>query len=372
MEGRERLLDWAKGEGASLHGAHPTEIPCRGTGMATGRRLKKGENILYVPIGLVRSLHTVPEDVSRNLPSDTSIHALLAADLTLNGMPELALWRDCLPTLDDFGAAMPFMWHKRLQELLPTPAGQLLENQLGNFHRDWARVSRAFPNLQRDDYLHNWLIVNTRSFYYCTPRMESYPPIDRLALVPIADLFNHADTGCGVSFTPDGFVISTDRKYQLGQEIYISYGSHTNDFLLVEYGFVPMANRWDKTSLDDVILPRLNSAQKQLLRDRELLGPFLLDAKTLGCKKTQAAIRLLCPCSRPRWNRFLDEGGCGEHCRGAMNALLRSLLVEYLVRVRKTVKEVAGLEVGQNAQRELLGQRWKQVEATVSQAVRRL
>ncbi|EJT73119.1 hypothetical protein GGTG_09969 [Gaeumannomyces tritici R3-111a-1] len=372
MEGREKLLDWAKREGASLHGVYPTETPYRGAGMAAGRHLKEGEDILYVPTGLVRSLHTVPEHVSRKLPSDTSIHALLAADLTVNGMTELALWRDCLPTLADFSTGMPFMWHKKLQELLPKPARELLENQLGNFHRDWARVTKAFPDLQQEDYLHNWLAVSTRSFYYWTPQMELYPPADRLALVPIADLFNHADTGCGASFTPDGFVVSTDRKYHVGQEIYISYGTHTNDLLLAEYGFVPMANRWDKTCLDDVILPRLSPDQKKLLRDNKLLGPFLLDTATLGCRKTQAAIRLLCPCSRPQWEDFLDEEGCGEHCREAMNALLRSLLTEYMATARKTVREVAELEVGQSAQRELLGQRWRQIEVTVSQAIKRL
>jgi len=69
---------------------------------------------------------------------------------------------------------------------------------------------------------------------------------------------------------------------------------------------------------------------------------------------------------------FLDEEGCGEHCREGMNALLRSLLVEYLATVRKAVREVAELQVGQSAQRELLGERWRQIEATLSQAMTRL
>jgi len=273
--------------------------------------------------------------------------------------------------LADFSTGIPLTWHESLQQLLPKPARELLETQQHSFGRDWARVAKAFPHLQREDYLRGWLIVNTRSFYYSTPQMETYPPIDRLALVPVADLFNHADTGCGVSFTPDvGFVVSADREYHVGQEIFISYGAHTNDFLLAEYGFVSMANSWDKTCLDDVILPRLSPAQKRLLRDRELLGPFLLDAATLGCRKTQAAIRLLCPCSQPQREAFLDDEGCGQHCQEGMNALLRSLLLEYLATARKAVREVAELQVGQSAQRGLLGQRWRQIEATVSQAIK--
>ncbi|KXJ89535.1 hypothetical protein Micbo1qcDRAFT_189613 [Microdochium bolleyi] len=366
------FLDWAKSKGVVLHGVSPTKTPGRGSGMVACRRLKEGEDILSVPTGLIRSLHTVPRHISGKLPSDTSIHALLAADLTISAASELSLWRDSLPTLAELSIGIPLTWHERLQQFLPKPARNIVENQQHSFRRDWARVAKSFPHLQRDDYLHSWLIINTRSFYYTTPQMETYPSTDRLALVPIADGFNHADTGCEVNSTTDGYVVSADREYDLGQEIFISYGTHTNDFLLAEYGFVPMENKWDQTCLDDVILPRLSPAQKKILRDRELLGPFLLDTVTLGCRKTQAALRLLCPCSRPQWEAFLDDEGCGQHCREAMNELLKSLLVEFSATARKAVREVAELEVGQAAQRELLGRRWRQIEVAISQAIMRL
>jgi len=121
-----------------------------------------------------------------------------------------------------------------------------------------------------------------------------------------------------------------------------------------------------------MILPRLSTAQKELLQDRELLSPFLLDTKTLRCKKTQAAIRLLYPCSQREWDAFMDEEDCREHYREGINTFLRSLLMEYLAAVRKVVREVTDLQVGQSAQRELLGQRWRQIEVTVSQAIKRL
>ena len=40
MDGRRKLLDWAKGEGVSLHGVYPAKTTCRGTGMAASRRLE--------------------------------------------------------------------------------------------------------------------------------------------------------------------------------------------------------------------------------------------------------------------------------------------------------------------------------------------
>ena len=72
-------------------------------------------------------------------------------------------------------------------------------------------------------------IINTRTFYYVTAQMEAYPPDDRLALLPVADLFNHAAGGCQVSFTPDGcFSVCADRVYRAGEEVYVSYGEHSN------------------------------------------------------------------------------------------------------------------------------------------------
>jgi len=301
-----------------------------------------------------------------------SIHALLAADLAIDRITSFSVWRNTLPTLADFNVGLPFMWHKRLQELLPKPARELLEKQQDSFYRDWSNVVKGFPDLSREEYLHSWFIINTRTFYYVTRQMEKYPPIDRLALVPVADLFNHADDGCEVMFTPDGFVISTDRGYRAGQEVFISYGTHTNDFLLVEYGFLPAENRWDKICLDHVILPKLSTTHKEQLRSRGLLCPFMLDCNTLGCKKTQAAVRLLCSCSRGEWQEFLDTEGCGEHCRENMDMLLRSLLAEYLAEVRKAAQEAENLQVGEDVQRKLIIQRWKQIDTTVTRAINRL
>ncbi|KAK3994872.1 AdoMet dependent proline di-methyltransferase-domain-containing protein [Cladorrhinum sp. PSN332] len=334
--------------------------------------LPRGEEILHVPIRCIRSLHTVPERISRRLPSDISIHGVLAAELAMDSMIEFRAWRNTLPTLVDFEARMPFMWHPKLQQLLPKPARDLVKRQEESYHRDWNMVARAFPHVRPEDYKRSWFIVNTRTFYYVTPLMEKYPPGDRLALVPVADFFNHADSGCEVTFSLEGFVVTADRGYCAGQEVYISYGEHTNDFLLAEYGFLLEKNRWDKVCLDDVILPKLDATKKALLEGGGLLTPFMLDTETLGCEKTQAALRLLCCCSRGQWHEFLDAEGCGEHCAGKVNELLMSLLKEYLDMAREAVQDVECLQIGQCTQRELLARRWRQVDAIVTQAIKRL
>jgi hypothetical protein len=120
---------------------------------------------------------------------------------------------------------------------------------------------------------------------------------DRLAILPIADLFNHAGVRCESEFSPEKFTFIADRGYCVGEEVHLSYGSHSNDFLLAEYGFVLTDNRWDAVCLEDAILPFLNEEQKNVLKDRGFLGNYMLDPEPGGCFRTQPALRILC-CAR--------------------------------------------------------------------------
>ncbi|KAK3897591.1 hypothetical protein C8A05DRAFT_19674 [Staphylotrichum tortipilum] len=303
------------------------------------------------PPKAVRSLHSVPEDVLTRLAPDVSIHALLAAELALDKSPDLALWKAVLPTLSDFEVTMPFMWHHDLQDLLPQPARDIVRRQQARFSRDWESVSKAFPAMCRGEYLYVWFVINTRTFYYVTAQMEAYPPDDRLALLPVADLFNHAAGGCRVSFTPGGrFSICTDRAYRAGEEDYISYSEYSNDFLLAEYGFVLEENRWDQVSLQDLLLPKLDMT-------RDCLGPFTLSADNLGCRKTHVALRLLC-CTQEEWQWFVDvEEDHGPTCQKKVDVLLIQLLHDLLDGAKKMLEDIGEMSIGQSVQRELLAGR---------------
>ncbi|KAK5652776.1 hypothetical protein OQA88_9632 [Cercophora sp. LCS_1] len=211
MKGRERLAKWAREKGMMQNGIALGDLPGRGVGMVATKKLRAGQTTLHVPLDCIRSLHTVPDHIRRKLPSDFSIPGLLAAELTVDNPVELSAWREIIPSLSTFKASLPFFWSEQLQQLLPEPA-------------------KGFER--------SWFVVSTRTFYYITPETEKYPPEDRIALVPVADMLNHAESGCEVLITTDGFTITSDRAYRPGQEVKISYGGHPNDFLLAEYGFV--------------------------------------------------------------------------------------------------------------------------------------
>jgi hypothetical protein len=323
-----------------------------------------------VPNKAFRSLDAIPQNISRSLPLDIPFHGLLAAALTLDKTSKFTPWSAVFPTLADFEANSPFMWPEELQNLLPKPAKDILNKLHTKFEREWNMVTKSFPQIHQKEYLRSWLIVNTRTFYFESPKMERYLYDDRLALLPVADLFNHADSGgCQVSYSTERFIFKTERPYSAGEEVHICYGSHTNDFLLAEYGFTLTTNRWDAVCLDEVILPQLNKIQKAKLEDRGYLGKYILDLETAGCHRTQVVLRLMC-CTPKQWRSFVDAEDDGEGSQRKANALL----TQFLETFSETISTTIGCVEKQNesCQGVLLIQRWKQIRATVMLTITRL
>lgn len=52
----------------------------------------------------------------------------------------------------------------------------------------------------------------------------------------------------------------------------MSYGGHSNDFLLIHYGFTLECNELDFVFLDDLLLNLLDETQKGILKTHGFLG----------------------------------------------------------------------------------------------------
>ncbi|KAI0543747.1 SET domain-containing protein [Xylaria curta] len=376
MDPVQELLDWATSHGVKLNGIAPERIPGRGIGVLATRDIQADEIVLDVPTNCLRTLSTVPKARLRRLGGDKSsisVHGILAADLALDVSDKFAPWDAVVPRPEDL-VGMPLTWHPDLQALLPKRAAELLAAQKDKFARDWDGVAKAaFPELSRkngegmDRYRHAWLLVNSRTFYYldaALKRRRSTDRNDHMTLQPVADLFNHADEGgCHVAFGGDGFAFRATVPCRKGEEVRICYGRHGGDFLLVEYGFVMQDNCWDEVLLDEVVLKRLDEAQKTRLEDAGFLGRYVLDRDTV-CHRTQVALRLLC-CKVGEWMRFVNGSDDGEGSQGAVDALLLELLREYVAIVEDTVGRIRVLEVGEGSQVDMLIERWEQIRKLV-------
>ncbi|KAK7954276.1 hypothetical protein PG996_015160 [Apiospora saccharicola] len=360
MDEIEAFIHLAERQGVQLYGIEPARIPGRGVGVIATRSLKTGEAILNIPMQAVRSLHSISETVSSQLPAGLSFHGVLAADLALDKSACFASWKKLLPTRADFAASMPFTWPEELQKLLPRGASDIVHGQHAKFKSQWGVVAEAFPSLARDEYMYFWLLVNTRTFYLETPEMKAFPWDDRLALLPIADLFNHADQGCHVTYSAEeGYTITASRRYKAGEEVLVSYGDHSNDLLLAEYGFVMAENKWDSVCLDEVIMPRLNQTQKKDLESNGHGGPYMLDS---GSEPSRHLVVV---------SQMLASSGEFPTVEAGAQELLNALLSEALETTQERMSEVHDSQVGEPMQRDMLYHRWQQIESIILRTIDR-
>lgn len=259
----------------------------------------------------MRGLETVSAAIRSNLPLKMSIHGLLAADFVLN--PPAQGWMNVIPTISELNS-IPFLWSQAAQNLLPGAAKSLLDKQQSSFGRDWEQFRSAYPNAASEDYIHAWFVVSTRAFYQETRQTLPYPWHDRLALLPVADLFNHAAVGCKVSYCADSYEIIADRKYLKGDEVCTSYGEHSNDFLLAEYGFLLQNNTNYRFDPDDLMTRELNAEESALLQQL----------------KTVAVLRQVCGPGTEEKALCDDDGWFENRSATVDNVKLRELLTKCL------------------------------------------
>lgn len=188
-----------------------------------------------------------------------------------------------------------------------------------------------------------------------------------MALCPFADYFNHAEEGCEFDYDASGCWLTADRDYRAGEEIFVSYGKHTNDFLLVEYGFTLSPNRWDNIKLDEYILPKLKASQKNLLEAHGLMGNYALDSSDI-CYRTQAAIRGLV-LSKAKLRQFLAGENDGEEEQGTVDRKCVEILVEFQKGARK--RQITIDKLSKSPHKECLTERWKQLDNMISSGIQR-
>ncbi|KAF2877097.1 hypothetical protein BDV95DRAFT_534519 [Massariosphaeria phaeospora] len=363
-EAHTQFVDWAESNGVDINGIAPAKFLDRGMGIVAAKDLKKGERLVHVRN---TSLITVALPAVRVLkfPDNATVHGKLAAFLALKLQAkdsEYKLWQDVWPTEQDFRDILPIHWPKKLQELLPNAATTTLTNQQSNLTRDWHDLHPSLPSIPKPLFTYTWLIVNTRTFYWAYPDLPaSHPRLpkkrgqltsdDCYAMCPFMDYFNHSDVGCDPQADATGYSVTADRAYKAGEEVFVSYGAHTNDFLLVEYGFVLQENASDAVLLDHLIVPVLSKEQTAVLKEDGFYGSYTLSASTTTtastlpiCHRTQAALRLVTLPSR-RYAAFVSGSDEGATDQARVNAYLVELLVKYARQIGDILEEVEGLKV---------------------------
>ncbi|KAF2679448.1 SET domain-containing protein [Lentithecium fluviatile CBS 122367] len=385
-EEHTRFVDWAQNNGVEINGIAPAKFVGRGMGIVAAKELKKGDRLVHVSH---KSLVTVasPAVQTHKFLSRITVHARLATHLALQFEAQDSTnkpWQDVWPTRSDFETILPLHWPQERQDLLPNAANVLLQNQRTNLEKDYLSIHPFFPSIPKPLFTYTWLIVSTRTFYWAYPDLppqhRSLPKKraqltadDCYAMCPFMDYFNHSSIGCYPAASAGGYSVTADRDYKAGEEVYVSYGSHTNDFLLAEYGFILEENTHDSLPLDHLILPQLSAEQERVLKEDGFHGKYTLSpGEPTICHRTQAVLRLLTLPER-RYTAFISGTDEGASDQAKVNDYLIGLLVKYERQIMGILEEVEGIEAEPKSkwveQKNVLLRRWKQIERIVKGAV---
>ncbi|KAF2648297.1 SET domain-containing protein [Lophiostoma macrostomum CBS 122681] len=406
-----RFVSWAEKNGVTIDGVAPARFVGRGIGIVAARDLKAGERLVHVRNS---SLVTVasPAVQGHKFPGHVTVHGRLAAFLATEyekGKAVHKAWQDVWPSKQDFETTMPIHWSKEARECLPVTSKVLLKAQRTKLNSDFDTIRPMYPSMSKPLFTYTWMIVNTRTFYWDYPDLSTAHPSlpkkrakltadDCYAMCPFMDYFNHSDVGCDPPHDKHGYSITADRDYEAGEEVYLSYGTHTNDFLLAEYGFILPINKCDALSLDHIILPELSSSQADTLKEDGFYGNYTLtptsstDPTTLTCHRTQSVLRLLILPSR-RYTSFISGTDDGSAEQIIVNAYLRNLIIAYQRQAMEISEAVDSLSTTSNdsankewiedegvlvrqrvlaSQQEILRTRWEQIRGILNEAVRSL
>ncbi|KGO73283.1 Exosome-associated factor Rrp47/DNA strand repair C1D [Penicillium italicum] len=410
------FLQWALSNGFQINGVAPCRFPGRGMGMIATRTIEADEIMLNIPMSTMLTIDSIPEEFVDRFPPGTSIHAILAAFLThgdTSFLQRWATWRKVWPSRREFQESLPILWAEssettgppfppnqcKEQLLLPPSAcdswnsfsrvpdeGQhqdayqsILVKQQKRLYDAWANVLSVFPNTDWDVFSYHWLILNTRSFYYLN---EEKPPADwndAIGLLPFADYLNHTDNApCEVTYDGEMYTFKAKARHEKGDEIFMSYGPHHNDYLWVEYGFFLDQNGSDAVYLDDIIFQEFTADDKETLRSHDYYGHYEITSSGVSSRvETVASFKYM---EREDWEAYVLDPSSSGHIPLQATELVRrwmkaywveSLLAIQRLKEKADVLEKSSLAPGSERIAALL-RRWIQIRDLCRSALDRI
>lgn len=215
---------------------------------------------------------------------------------TTNARPDGSATRDSVRDSKD--SKTPQVFSRALVSLVQTQVQRQKEDFLSVLETVPAAKAAHQSSSGRcqERFLYAWCIVNTRCLYYKTSAKWKGPIAkgDNMVLCPLVDLFNHQSSpGCTVQQEGLGFIVKSCKKPRPGtpndtvglvqnksEQLFVSYGAHTNDTLFVQYGFVlpKRSNTHDSVNLDEFVLEGEPSDLLQQLEQHGYLGSYTLFA----------------------------------------------------------------------------------------------
>lgn len=357
---------WCVDQGIKIHSAVVAHrFPGKGVGVLATDIIPAETELISVPAS---ALITVDSDICKHgdIPKAQAAHAVLTQALFLDRTSsKLQPWEATWPGKADVDKSIPLAWDTRWKALLPPEAQRQLKKQEAKYENQRKSSLLELDAEEWEQHRYIWMLINSRCYYWPHARSNKpaknakLPTDECLALVPWADYFNHAAEGCVFSSTEQSCKIVTDREYAKGEEVVVSYGSHSNDFLLLEYGFTLKDNSHDFLRLDHLFLPRLTDAQKNFLEEFNYLGNYSL-YEFGTCWRTEVALTVL-TLGQATARKFLNGQKLQKSQYLAIDKQRVGILEEFFGESEKMVKHLEDLHrKGEEVPWTLIG-RWTEI-----------
>ncbi|MBK9034891.1 MAG: SET domain-containing protein [Myxococcales bacterium] len=259
-----RVLAWATEAGAEIDGVE-LHVDARGDGsVRAARAIAAGQTLVMIP----RRLMIVSDELAASATgaTDLGVDAHSPCDALAAWLPQEARrtdspWRHFLGALPAHLAELP-MFHGD-DDLAPL-AGTAARRLAADLHRDVVDTYAALPPELRArvplaDFAWGRAIVASRGFN------APFSLDDRLAFIPVVDLFNHGhgDTTWHYDPVTERYQVRAARDIAAGAEVHFAYGAKSNAKLLASYGFALAENPAGEALLEFATMPDVGRSARR-------------------------------------------------------------------------------------------------------------
>ncbi|XP_067421650.1 SET domain-containing protein 4 [Emydura macquarii macquarii] len=293
-----QLKKWLKERGFDDSNLRPAQFSGTGRGLITTKAFQAGELIISLPEKCLLTTGTVlssylGEYIAKWKPPISPLLALCAFLIAEKYAGEQSVWKPYLDVLPRTYTC-PVCLEQEVVRLLPEPVRRKAHEQRTVVQELYTSSKTFFSSLQSlftedvetvfnyDALQWAWCTINTRTVYMKRSQRECFSrEPDVYALVPYLDLLNHSpNVQVKAAFNEQTrcYEIWTDSHCRRHEELFICYGPHDNQRLLLEYGFVAINNPHSAVYVStDILLTPIFPADKQrnmklsILKDHDLL-----------------------------------------------------------------------------------------------------
>ncbi|XP_006271394.2 SET domain-containing protein 4 isoform X1 [Alligator mississippiensis] len=315
-----QLKKWLKERGFEDNHLKPAQFSDTGRGLLTTKAFQAEELIISLPEKCLLTTATVLNSylgkyIARWKPPLSPLIVLCTFLIAEKHTGERSLWKPYLDILPKTYTC-PVCLEQEVVKLLPDPLRRKAQEQRTAVQELYSSSKPFFSSLQPlltenveavftyDALLWAWCTINTRTVYMKQPQKECFSrEPDIYALAPYLDLLNHSphvqvkgtfneQTRC--------YEIRMDSHCRKYKEVFICYGPHDNQRLLLEYGFIAIDNPHSSVyvSTDTLLKCVFPGDKKRNTKLSILKDHSLLENLTFGWDgpswRLLTALKLLC------------------------------------------------------------------------------